>query len=433
MLGRAISSVADPMNPETLLQRIRLGEDSTLELKRLAPREGGRHFEPHPDGLSDELAAMANASGGLLVLGVDDRSREVVGIPEALLDQAEAWLTAICTDRIKPPLDVVTRHLLLEDASGAARAVIVVEIPRSLWVHQSANGYFRRVGHAKRELAPDALARLFQQRSQARLIRFEEQQVPRCTLDDLDPLLIRRFARVEQGDPEVQLERLHLLQRVDDGWVPTVAGVLLCSLEPSRWLRNAEILAVAHRGLRPDPNEQIDALEIRGPLDRQIVDALHFVRRNMTTAARKQPGRIDEPQYALSAVFEAIVNAVVHRDYTLHGQRIRLFLFADRLEIHSPGSLPNTLSLESMSRLSVPRNEILASLFSRYYPVEDPLLGRQYLMDRRGFGVEMILRESEALSGRRPVYELIDDLELCLTIPARNPALPNVEGRAATP
>ena len=127
----------------------------------------------------------------------------------------------------------------------------------------------------------------------------------------------------------------------------------------------------------------------------------------MVTPARKALGRIDYPQYHLGAVFEAIVNAVAHRDYSLHGQRIRLFMFSDRLEIHSPGALPNTLSLESMSRLSVPRNEILASLFSRYYPVDEPGLGKSYLMDRRGFGVEMILRESEKLSGRKPLYETI--------------------------
>ena len=72
-----------------------------------------------------------------------------------------------------------------------------------------------------------------------------------------------------------------------------------------------------------------------------------------------------------------------------------------------------------MSKLSVPRNEILASLFSRYYPVDDPALGKSYLMDRRGFGVEMILRESEQLSGKQPLYEVISDLELCLTIYAQ--------------
>ena len=415
------------MKIEQLQQRIRLGEDSTLELKQLLLRDDGKTIEPHPDGLSDELAALANAKGGVLILGVDDKSREISGIATAQLDRVEAWLTAICNDRIKPPLDVVTHHVELPDTQGVLRAVIVVEVPQSLWVHQSVHGYFRRVGHAKRELPPDALARLFQQRSQARIIRFEEQEVPDCHFDDLDALLLRRFIKADQGDAVTQLGRLHLLIVRDGEPLPTVAGVLLCTLNPARWLRNTEIIAVAHAGVRHDPNDQIDALEIQGPLDRQIFDAFHFVRRNMQTAARKHFGRVDYPQYHLDAVFEAIVNAVAHRDYSLYSQRIRLFMFADRLEIHSPGALPNTLSLESMRQLSVSRNDILASLFSRYYPVNDPALGKSYLMDRRGFGVEMILRESEKLSGKRPLYEAFGDLELCLTLYAQE--LP-AEGKA---
>jgi ATP-dependent DNA helicase RecG len=172
------------MNIERLLQRIRLGEDSTLELKEIRVRPGGKGMEPHADGLSDELAALGNASGGTLVLGVDDKTKAVTGIPLEHLDSVEAWLTAICTDRIRPALDLVTRHLELPGPDGEPRAVIVAEVPRSLWVHESANGYFRRVGHAKRKLTPDGLARLFQQRSQARLIRFEEQEVPGAPVDE---------------------------------------------------------------------------------------------------------------------------------------------------------------------------------------------------------------------------------------------------------
>jgi predicted HTH transcriptional regulator len=409
------------MNIAALQQRIRLGEDSTLELKRVAVSPASKVTEPHADGLSDELAAMGNAAGGTLVLGVDDKTRAVTGIPLEWIDQVEAWVTAICTDRIKPPLDVVTRHLELPGEDGSPRAVIVLDVPRSLWVHEAANGYFRRVGHAKRKLTPDALARLFQQRSQARIIHFEEQDVPGCSFDDFDALLVRRFLKPGEGETSAQLRRLHLLREVDGVSVPTVVGTLLCTLEPSRWLRNAEIIAVAHLGIRNNPDEQIDAREIGGPLDRQILDAFHFVERNMTTAARKPLGRIDYPQYALLAVFEAIVNAVAHRDYSLHSQRIRLFLFRDRLEIHSPGGLPNTLSLESMTRLSSPRNEVLSSLFGRYYPLDDPRLGRSYFMERRGYGVETILGESEQLSGKRPVYEQVGDLELCLTIFAAAP------------
>lgn len=157
-----------------------------------------------------------------------------------------------------------------------------------------------------------------------------------------------------------------------------------------------------------DPNEQLDAKDFDGPLDRQLWDAFDFVRLNMKV--------IDYPQYSLRAVFEALVNALVHRDYSIWGGRIRLHMFADRLELYSPGALPNSMTVESMQAMSLPRNDVLSSLFSRYYPVRDSGLGREYLMDRRGSGVDVILAESERLSGRKPLIEMIADMELRVTI-----------------
>lgn len=410
------------------LQRISLGEDSTLELKRVVLRAPAKISDPHPDGLADELAAMANAIGGELLLGVDDKSREVLGIAIDQLGTVEKWIADICQDRIKPPLDVQTEHLLLPDANGALLPVVVVTVPRSLWVHKSPGGYFRRVAHAKREMAPEMLARLFQQRSQTRLIRFEEQPVPGAQPADLDPLLVGVFVRGGEGDPHAQLRRLHLL--VDDGGVvrPSVAGVLLCTTKPVRWLPAAYVQAVAYCGRLNDPADQIDAKDFDGPLGQQIWDAYGFAYRHMAVGAAKALGRVDRPAYSLRALFEAIVNAVAHRDYAMGTARIRLHLFSDRIELSSPGALPNSMSIEAMSEVSVPRNEVLTSLFSRYFPVQQAGLGREFLMDRRGAGVDIILRESEALSNRRPVYENLADLELRLTVFAA--ALQPIEGAA---
>lgn len=401
---------------EEWLRRIRLGEDSTLELKRVVMRGPQKVAEPHPDGVSDELAALANAAGGTLVLGVDDKTRDIVGIDIEAMDAVEAWVTAICHDRVVPALDVVTHHREWPDATGALRPVILVDVPRSLWVHKSANGYFKRVGHAKREMQPDVLARLFQQRSQARLIRFEEQAVPGTSPGDLDPLLIRAFLRDGEGEPEVQLRRLHLL--ADDAGKPalSVAGVLLGTVKPVRWLPAAYIQAVAYRGTLNDPAEQQDAKDFDGPLQQQIWDAFEFVKRHMQVPAAKELGRSEHPQYSLRAVFEAIVNAVAHRDYSIANNRIRLHMFADRLELHSPGALPNSLTIDAMPSVSIPRNEIIASLFARYFPVREGGLGREFLMDKRGAGVDIVLRESEALTGKRPVYENLADVDLRLTV-----------------
>lgn len=416
------------MTMEKWLARIRLGEDTTLELKRIVMRSETKVEGPHPDSLADELAGMGNAQGGTLILGVDDKTKQVLGIPYAALDTVEKWLAEICQTRIQPPLDIATQHIELPDEAGQLQPVIVVTVPRSLMVHKSPNGYFKRVAHAKREMAPDVLARLFQQRSQSRLIRFDEQAVPGSSMEQADPLLVRAFLRDGEGAPDVQLQRLHLIANDDGAQRLSVAGVLLCTIKPIRWLPSAYIQAVAYSGINNDPNDQLDAKDFDGPLDRQIWDAFNFVRLNMKVPARKTLGRIDYPQYSLRAVFEGLVNAVAHRDYSVSGGRIRLHLFKDRLELYSPGTLPNSMTVEAMQVMSMPRNEVISSLFARYFPVREDGLGREFLMDRRGSGVDVIMAESQRLSGKKPVYENIADMELRLTIYAAE--MPNRDGTA---
>ena len=415
------------MTVDDWLKRIRLGEDSTLEFKRVIMHSRTKVDAPHPDSLADELAAMANANGGTLILGVDD-SKAVLGIAYADLDTVEKWLAELCQNKIDPPLDIMTRHLELPDCAGQLQPVIIVQVLRSLMVHKSPNGYFKRVAHAKREMKPEVLARLFQQRSQSRLMRFEELAVPTTQLSQADALLMRNFLKANEGEPAIQMHRLHLTAEDEGEPRLSVAGVLLCTLKPTQWFPSAYIQAVAYSGLINDPQDQVDAKDFDGPLDRQIWDAFDFVRLNMKVPARKVLGRIDYPQYSLRAVFEAVVNAVAHRDYSVSNSRIRLHLFADRLELYSPGALPNSMTVETMQMMSMPRNEVLASLFSRYYQVRDSGLGREYLMDRRGSGVDVILAESEKLSGKKPVYENIADMELKLTIYAAS--LPDQEQNA---
>ena len=410
------------------LGRIRLGEDSTLELKRIVMRSASKVSGPHPDSLADELAAMGNAQGGKLILGVDDKTRQVSGIACAALDTVEKWLAEICQTRIFPPLDIATQHIELPDEAGQLQPVIVVTVPRSLMVHKSPNGYFKRVAHAKREMTPDVLARLFQQRSQSRMIRFDELAVPGSSVEQADSLLLRAFLRDGEGPPEIQLQRLHLTANDDGVNRLSLAGVLLCTIKPVRWLPSAYIQAVAYSGINNDPNDQLDAKDFDGPLDRQIWDAFNFVRLNMKVPARKMLGRIDSPQYSVRAVFEALVNAVAHRDYSVAGGRIRLHLFKDRLELYSPGALPNSMTIEAMQVMSMPRNEVISSLFSRYFPIREDGVGREFLMDRRGSGVDVIMAESERLSGQKPAYENIADMELRLTIYAAN--MPEMDGAA---
>lgn len=400
-----------------LLEKIRLGEDSLLELKSV--RFQGTRSLLSRDDLADELAAFANARGGVCVLGVGDQSRGVEGIPLDRLDEMEALVRQILNDSIRPPLDASIVKIGLPDAAGERQPVLRVDVPQSLFVHQSPGGYLRRIGSSKRQIPPDALARLFQQRSQARLIRFDEQAVPVAHWGDLDEELWRRFLGDELEDERTTLRKLRILTDDADGKErPSVAGVLMASRSPDRWLSGARIEVVRYRGTERDAHYQVDAETITGPADAQIRRAVAFVDRTMRRSAVKIPERWETPQFSIRAVFEAVVNAVAHRDYSIHGSKIRLFVFDDRLELYSPGALPNSLTLESLPLRQSTRNELLTTLLGRV-PVQwqgASRLGRGYFIEKRGEGVPIILRESRELSGRDPEYRLIDDSELLLTI-----------------
>jgi ATP-dependent DNA helicase RecG len=204
--------------------------------------------------------------------------------------------------------------------------------------------------------------------------------------------------------------------------VPTISGILMACDRPDLYLPNAFIQAVCYRGTTRNADYQVDAEDIFGPINRQVAEACRFVEKNMKTAARKSPAREEVPQYSINAVFEALVNAVAHRDYSIQNAKIRLHMYADRLELCSPGIFPNTMTVESLALRQATRNELLTSLLARC-PLERVIAGsgRSFLMDKRGEGVPIILSESAKLSGVSPHYQSIDDSEVLLTIFAAMP------------
>ncbi len=402
---------------DELLARIRMGEDSVFEMKAVHFR-GDKLVGPRRDELADEIAAFANSHSGVLLLGVEDKTGKIEGIPPERLRTVEALVREVLHDSIEPPAYAILEFLELQDAAGVLHTVLKVEVPGSLFVHRSPGGYYMRSGSSKRPMSPDLLARLFQEKSRSRWIRFEESSVPGSTIADLAEPLWRRFLGRSEEPPERVLEKRGILVHDDAGVVrASVAGLLMCSPAPEAFLPNAIIEAVRYRGTRRDGNEQIDALTIRGQLDEQIRQGMAFLRRNQSVAARKVPHRVETPQFSERVVFEALVNAAAHRDYSVWGSKIRFFLFDDRLELYSPGGLVNSLNVDSLPVRQATRNELLTRLLSEC-PVPDSAgdVRRGYYMEKRGEGVPIILRDSEALSGKRPEYLLFDGAELRLTI-----------------
>lgn len=409
---------------ESLAERLALGEDSRVEFKEVFFR-GDKVATPRRKMIADELAAFGNTLGGTLILSVSDAG-EVQPLDRQKLDFLENFIFEICEDRIDPPLAFTTQRVALPQGP-----VLVVEVGRSDPVHLSPGGYLHRQGSSKRHLSSEALHRLFQQRSRSGLAGPDETIVAGTGAGTFDPDLRDRLLSSRTDEPpRNQLIKLGMLREDRSGALrATVAGVLLGADRPDNYIRGARIEAVRYLGSVLGEARQHDAKTLRGPLDKQIREAVQFVRLNSAVSARRSPGLIEIPQFNDRAVFEAIVNAVVHRDYTIENARIRLFIFDDRLELYSPGSLPNSLTVEAMRARQSTRNETLASLMGRL-PIGDiPGSGdRRFFLQERGEGVPIIYRQTRGLTGRDPVYELLNGYELRLTIPAAPPPVEGISG-----
>ena len=396
-----------------ILDQLRAGEDATAEFKEV--RLGDRSvISPNAEDFAGECVAFANAEGGAVFLGVDDAG-VVRGLTEARVGDIEQWVVNVTTHNCEPPIRPVIRKALLPRPEGSDGLVLVIEVRRGLYVHRTSGGrYYVRVGSSKRDLAPAELARLFQQRGRAFV--FDEQPVPGATREDLDQASLDAFFGAQ---PVIPWRQLLLNTRVlvvdEDGKErASVAGLLAFGREPQSCLPSAFIEAAVYRGDRLSSADLVHADQLRGRADQQIDEATALVERFMLKPARKPAGREDFPQYDIGALHEAIVNAVAHRDYSLGGAKIRLFLFADRLELYSPGSLPNTVTLENMAFRVFTRNQLLVSFLSR---MKSRRTGRAFL-ESRGEGVRRILEDSERHTGRRPEYRLLGE-ELLLTIWAK--------------
>jgi len=398
---------------DDILRQLRLGEDSRWEFKQIG-FTGQRPASPRRDDLADEVGAFANASGGFLLLGVTDGGT-IQGMSREQLVVLDHLLVEVSTDVLDPPVRIEVYHM---DIDG--KAVLLVEVPRGQALHERDGKAFVRVGATKRRLQKAESLRLAQDRTQNRYLWFDKQIVPGTGFETLDERLWEPLLSVAGAmDPRQGLLNLRLLAQDEAGVVrATVAGVLLCAPSPQDWLHQATIVAACYHGM-DRASGQLDAREITGPLPQQIADAVRFVVRNMRVSARKTPEREDVFQYSKAAVFEAIVNAVAHRDYSISSRRIRLSMFRDRLEIESPGLLPNGMTIEGMEASQATRNEIIASVFGRIAVANvQGSERRRFLMERRGDGVSIIRTETYEATGSHPEYKVVDETGLRLHIPA---------------
>ncbi|RCK77969.1 MAG: ATP-dependent DNA helicase [Candidatus Ozemobacter sibiricus] len=368
------------MTKTEFFEILKNGEHSGVEFKR-------DDVENHE--LAKELVAFLNLEGGSVLLGIDDDG-SVVGLSRANLEE---WVAELCRVKIDPP---IVPHLEWVRAIEPGKDVLVVRVPAGpnkpyARVHHNRRTYFIRVGRTSREASRDELERMFQASGR---LQYGLKPVPGAALDDLDRRRLREyFVRILGGsapDDQAIEEWERLLRNIDlmtvsaGQTVPTIDGMLLFGKAPKRFLPQSGIRAVCFSGTAPDyamradeqlggPLVPLGSASEAVPLESGLVEqALDFVKRNTETIARLEGGqRIVRPAYPPEVLREAVVNALVHRDYSIAGTDILLAIYADRLEIQSPGSLPNTVTVDGMKAgLRYARNQTLVNVMRDYRYVE---------------------------------------------------------------
>lgn len=332
-------------------------EGKTLEFKRDLSS---------PEGVLRTVVAFANTSGGTLLIGVEDRSRSVLGVrePLAMEERLASLLSDNIVPRLVPDLEILpwrNTHLLAVQVHPSSSR------PHRLKREGPDSGVYVRVGSTNRRADRELEEEL---RRFARGEAYDEGAMP-----ELDSEAIDFRAASESFAPVRKLRRsdlrtLRLLTSHQGHQVPTVGGMLLFGRERERFFPDAWIQAGRFHGA--DKAQLLDHRAIRLPLLQSVDEAVGFVRKHAWHGAEIFGVRRQE-RWSLppAAVREAIVNAVAHADYAQRGAPIRVSIFDDRLEVESPGLLPFGLTVEDLREgISKLRNRVIGRVFHELGLVE---------------------------------------------------------------
>jgi len=344
------------MNVTDLKIAVSLGEDSSRQFK----------VDVHnSDSLASEMAAFANSNGGSILIGVADNG-SMPGLSSEDVSRINQLIGNSASQHVRSPLTVQSENVALENG----RIVIVLAVPKGIdKPYFDKNGViWLKTGADKRRVnSKEELRRLFQFSDQ-----FHADELPtKAGIEKLDRLRFRDFLRdvCKHDYPDSPAELLRLLQNMnlatDDGML-NLAGVLMFAERPE-WIKPQFVVkAIRYPGNEIHSSAYLDTEDFSGPLHKVFDDSLAFVLRNLhkVQAGRgvNAPGLPEIPE----AVFEELlVNALVHRDYLVSAP-IRLFIFDNRIEIISPGHLPNNLTVEKIRvGNSNIRNPILVSYVAK--------------------------------------------------------------------
>jgi len=308
--------------------------------------------------LAETLVGMANSEGGVVLLGISPRSGRVQGVRDSAGVIDLIFQAALLAE---PSLILPLPQIETVDGAQVVRVSVPPGLPQ---VYNHEGRYLQRLGIQTVPITPPQLRQLLMERG---ILQFESQIPPNVSRDDLDPDQLAAYLaalNLPENEPfEDVLVRRGCL-RVESGDLkPTYAALLLFGREPQQWLPSATILAARFPGVTF--SDEFIKHNIRGTLPDQLRQTEVFARDQLRAVARIIGlERQETPEYPLAAVRELLVNAVAHRDYNQQGDGIHLHIFADRLEIHSPGVLPGPVNLLNLLDARFSRNPVVAQVLS---------------------------------------------------------------------
>ena len=351
------------------------------------------HWYPEdvaPSRLAATLVGMANTAGGTVLVGVSPRAGQIQGVrdPDDLMDRI--FQAALLSD---PPLVLPLPQTEIVEGLPVLRVSVPPGLPH---VYSLEGRYLGRSGKREAPLPARQLRQLLVERG---VIQFESRIPPKASIEDLDLEQAAEYLATLGFSGEVNLEDI-LRQRgclVTDGdkLLPTYAALLLFGKHPQQWLPSASVLAARFPGTTF--SDEFVKQEIRGTLPDQLQQAEAFVHDNLRSVARLVGLKREEtPEYPLEAVRELLVNAIAHRDYSQQGDTIHLHIFADRLEVHSPGGLPGPMTIDNLLEARFSRNAVIAQVLSDMGFVE-----------RLGYGLNRVVTVLKQNNLPQPRFEEI--------------------------
>jgi ATP-dependent DNA helicase RecG len=402
-----LSTPAPATSRTELLRLIRGGEDTFLELKvKLSNTEK----------IAQEIVALANTGGGVIVFGVNDQLRiEGVDNPESVQEE----LVRICREDIEPPLFPFVDRLAFDNG----RRIVALDIEGKRRPYRTRDGrFYLRIGAEKREATPEEVAALM---DETRPLSFENLPALGATLEDVDEAHLWSFLREFEGDAfdstrasgyptgdVLERDLLMATQRVGE-LTPTVAGLLLFGYDQrvADLLPRSTIFATRFGG-ESTQSPVIERVTISGNLLTLYESALRFVRRycdlwetrpkTFSPTAEEESPITARANYHRGAVVEGIANLLVHRDLALREQTTRLHIFDHSLELINPRRTAGFSPLAQRAiRYGVPQrlSPQIAAVFA----------SRAYGLELAQGGLPMLLRESRLFSSRRPDIVAIND------------------------